>query len=149
MTWGNNGAGPLGVPPIGPPASVNSPMIGQQGNAYPPFYLASFESIYAAMCRGEIPANIGMAVSGLNGVGPTANQTTLLQAMSQGVPQNGTNGLGVSAGPKPGEGNGGMGGSVNAGSGIAATAFGGTQIVDSKQMANVPALSNPIQYGGN
>lgn len=140
MTWGNNGAGPLGVPPIGPPASPNSPMIGQQGNAYPPFYAAGFEATYAAMCRGEIPANIAIAASGLAGIG-TVTAVSLLQAISQGVPQNGTNGLGVKSGPSQGEG--------TAAAGLNGTSFGGTQIVDAKAMANVPALSNPIQYDGN
>lgn len=112
------------------------------------------------MCRGEIPANIGVATSGLNGVGPAANQTTLLQAMSQGVPQNGTNGIGVVSGPGVGagngpgiaaviSGNGGLGAGTIGASGAASTSFGGVQPVDNKQMANVPSLANPIQYGGN
>jgi hypothetical protein len=151
MTWGNNGAGPLGVPPIGPPASPNSPMIGQQGNAYPPFYLASFESLMAAVSRGEVSLNQVYAVSGLGGIGNANGNPTLMIAISQGVPQNGTNGLGVVSGPKPGEGNGGLGGAVMAASGVSATAFGGAVFADSKQMENAPAvaMANPIQYGGN
>jgi len=151
LTWGNNGAGPVGVPPIGPPASVNSPMVGQQGNAYPPFYLASFESLMAAVSRGEISLNQVYAAAGLGGVGNANGNPTLLQAISQGVPQNGTNGLGMVSGPKPGEGNGGLGSPVVAASGVTSTSFGGTQLADAKQMANAAAvaLASPIQYGGN
>jgi hypothetical protein len=161
MTWGNNGAGPLGVPPIGPPASVNSPMIGQQGNAYPPFYNAGFESLMAAVSRGEISLNQVYAVAGLGGVGNANGNPTLMQAISQGVPQNGTNGIGVQAGPAGGagnggaaatqiSGNGGLGGAVMAASGVSATAFGGAVLADAKQMENAPAvaMANPIQYGG-
>jgi hypothetical protein len=94
----------------------------------------------AAMCRGEIPANIAVAANGLAGVG-TVNAVSLLQAVSQGVPQNGTNGLGVKSGPCVGEG--------TAAAGLNGTSFGGTQIDDLKQVASVPSLSNPIQYAGN
>lgn len=162
MTWGNNGAGPLGVPPIGPPASVNSPMIGQQGNPYPPFYNAGFESLMAAVSRGEISLNQVYAVAGLGGVGNANGNPTLMQAISQGVPQNGTNGIGVQAGPAGGagnggaaatqiSGNGGLGGAVMAASGVSATNFGGAQLADPKQMVSAPAvaMASPIQYGGN
>ncbi len=104
MTWGINGAGPLGVPPIGPPASVNSPMVGQQGNANPAFFSASFESIMAAVSRGEVPLNLQVPAGNQFGgvAGPGGSQLgnpTLLQAISQGNGQNGTTGLnGVGAG---------------------------------------------------
>jgi hypothetical protein len=162
MTFGNNGAGPLGVPPIGPPASVNSPMVGQQGQAYPAFYNASFESLMAAVSRGEISLNQVYAVAGLGGLGNANGNPTLLQAISQGVPQNGTNGIGVVAGPAGGagnggpnatqiSGNGGLGSAVMAASGVTSTSFGGAQLADAKQMENAPAvaMANPIQYGGN
>jgi hypothetical protein len=162
MTWGNNGAGPLGVPPIGPPTSVNSPMVGQQGVAYPAFYNASFESIMAAVSRGEISLNQTYRVAGLGGVGNANGNPTLLQAISQGVPQNATNGIGVVSGPGVGAGNGvgisavvsgtgGLGAAVSTGSGNSSTNFGGSQLLDPKQMASDPsaALANPIQYGGN
>jgi hypothetical protein len=108
-------------------------MIGAAGANYPPLYNASFESIYAAMCRGEIPANINMPAGSL---GPNP---TLLQAISQGQPQNGTNGIGVTSGYQPG---------VGAGFPVVGTSFGNPPIVDGKQMANVPTLANPIQYSG-
>jgi hypothetical protein len=157
MTWGNNGAGPLGVPPIGPPASVNSPMIGQQGNAYPAFYLASFESVLAAVSRGEVSlnqiVNNGSQFGGLNngpaGSNISAGNPTLLQAISQGNGQNGTNGLnGVGAG----------GGTVNssfASNNTAPGTFDGgtdsTATIDPKQVMNNAGvqLVSPIQYGGN
>jgi len=88
-----------------------------------------------------------------------------MQAISQGVPQNGTNGIGVQAGPAGGagynpavagggtvlSGNGGLGSAVMAASGVSSTNFGGAQLADPKQMANAPAvaLASPIQYGGN
>ena len=169
MAMGNNGAGPVGAPVFGNQGPTSAPVAagavqGQAGapaNGATPFYNASFESIYAAMCRGEIPANIGVGTTALNGVGPSANQTSLLQAMSQGVPQNGTNGIGVQAGPAGGAGQGpGIAGSISGNGGLgaslqqtltpeSATTFGGTQAVDAKQMANVPTLSSPLQYAGN
>jgi Ice-binding-like len=143
MTWGINGAGPVLVPPLGPPASPNSPMVGQQGNAYPPLFNASFESWMAAVSRGEVSLNVRVANSdqfgGLNNGPPgsiiSAGNPTLMQALSQGMPQNGTNGLnGVGA----------SGGTVNSGSGstntdpgtFQSTSMGGTQTIDAKQMVS-------------
>ena len=139
MSFGNNGAGPQGAPIFGNQGPVAAPVAagavaGQAGaaaNGATPIYAANFESVLAAMSRGEIPANLGVTAPALGG------QVSLLQAMSQGVAQNGTNGLGVSSGPKVGEGNGGETG----------TTFGGVQPVDAKALANVPTFSN--QYSGN
>lgn len=153
MTWGNNGAGPLGVPPIGPPASVNSPMVGQQGNAYPAFYGAGFESVLAAVSRGEVSLNqviaAGNQFGGNSAAAPQGNPT-LLQAMSQGNGQNGTNGL---------NGNAAGGGTVNSSYGsvnLAPGTFGPsgqTNTVNPKLPMSDPgvtaALASPIQYGGN
>src|SRR5271170_4997525 len=107
MTWGNNGAGPVGVPPVGP----NSPggqMVGTGGGEYPPLYQASFESVMAAVSRGEVSLNQVVASGsqfGGNNPAAQAGNPTLMQAISQGMPQNGTNGInGVAAG----------GGTVNA-----------------------------------
>lgn len=152
MTWGNNGAGPLGVPPIGPPASVNSPMVGQQGNAYPPFYAPTFESVLAAASRGAVSLNQVPAANIIGGVNNANNQQgnpTILQAMTQGAQQNGTNGLGVRSGPAPAtEGTAAINiGSANAQAG-ANTDPGSTLVIDPRQMMNVPALASPIQYGG-
>ena len=140
---GINGAGPQGSAIFGNQGPASAPVaagavLGQAGapaNGATPFFNASFESVLAAMSRGEIPANLG--VNGASGVG-NGVQVPLLQAISQGVPQNGTNGLGVSSGPKPGEGAGGATG----------TQFGGANVgVDAKQMSNVPSASNV--YSGN
>jgi hypothetical protein len=149
MTWGNNNAGPIGVQPFAP-GQVGQPP-GQAGANYPPFYAAGFESLMAAVSRGEVSLNQVYAVAGLGGVGNANGNPTLMQAISQGVPQNGTNGLGVVAGPKPGEGNGGLGSAVMAASGVSATTFGGTHLADPKQMENATAvaMASPIQYGGN
>jgi hypothetical protein len=139
---------------------VNAP--GQAGAAYPPYYNAGFESLMAAVSRGEVPLNQVYAAAGLGGLGNANGNPTLLQAISQGVPQNGTNGIGVQAGPAGGagnggpaatqiSGNGGLGGAVMAASGVSSTAFGGAVLADAKQMENAPAvaMANPIQYGGN
>lgn len=157
MTWGNFGAAsgaqppaqPTGVQPFAPGVVGQPP--GQAGATLPPVYNAGFESLMAAVSRGEVSLNQVYAVAGLGGIGNANGNPTLLQAISQGVPQNGTNGLGVSSGPKPGEGNGGLGGAVMAASGVSATAFGGAVLADSKQMENAPAvaMASPIQYGGN
>jgi hypothetical protein len=88
-----------------------------------------------------------------------------MQAISQGVPQNGTNGIGVQAGPAGGagynpavagggtvvSGNGGLGSAVMAASGVSSTNFGGAQLADPKQMVNATAvaLASPAQYGGS
>ena len=153
MTWGNNGAGPTGVQPFAPGVVGQPP--GQAGATLPPFYNAGFEALMAAVSRGEISLNQALAAgNGISGAagqnGSVAGNPTLIQAISQGVPQNGTNGLGVRAGPMVGEGNGGLGSPVMAASGVSATTFGGASIFDAKQMENAPAvaMANPIQYGG-
>jgi hypothetical protein len=115
----------------------------------------------AAVSRGEVSLNQIAQVSGLGGLGNANGNPTLMQAISQGVPQNGTNGIGVQAGPAGGagnggaaatqiSGNGGLGSAVMAASGVTSTSFGGTQISDAKQMENAPAvaMASPIQYGG-
>jgi len=152
MTWGNNGAGPVGVPPIGPPASVNSPMVGQQGNAYPPLYAPNFESVLAAVSRGEVSLNTvvanGSQFGGNSSVAPQGNPT-LMQAISQGNPQNGTNGI---------NGIGGGGGtvnssyaSVNSNPGTFGISDGGQTINAKRMMGDAVSvqLSSPLQYGGN
>lgn len=144
MSFGNLGAASGAQPAAGPtgapiwldtgPAAFSAP-VGQAGNPSPyggPSYFGNTgESVLAAMSRGELPANIGVSAPAL-GV-----QVSLLQAMSQGVPQNGTNGIGVSSGPAGATGTGGESG----------TSFGGTQPVDAKQMSSVPSLT--AQYSGN
>lgn len=126
MSFGGlNGTGPQGAPVV---------IIGAGSVAATPtpgYCNPNFESVLAAMSRGEVPANVGVTAAAL---GP---QVSLLQAISQGVPQNGTNGIGVSSGPATGVGAGGETG----------TTFGGTQAVDAKQMASVPSVSNV--YSGN
>ena len=158
MTWGNNGAGPVGVPPVGPNGPAGQ-VIGSGGATYPPLYQTSFESVLAAVSRGEISLNTvvanGSQFGGLNngpaGSNISAGNPTLLQAISQGNQQNGTNGLnGIGAG----------GGTVNSscasenntpGSFDNGTSFGGTATIDPKQVMNSGGvqLSNPLQYGGN
>ena len=89
MSFGGiNGAGPQGAPIQWPPGCA-----GATANGATPFFSTSFESVLAAISRGEIPANLGVTASALGG------QVPLLQAIAQGVPQNGTNGIGVSSGP--------------------------------------------------
>jgi hypothetical protein len=168
LTWGNFGAAPgaqptaiqpVGVQPFAPGAVGQPP--GQAGATLPPVFNASFESLMAAVSRGEIPLNQIYAAAGLGGLGNANGNPTLLQAISQGVPQNGTNGIGVVSGPGIGagnggpaatqiSGNGGLGGAVMAASGVSSTNFGGAQLADPKQMVNAPAvaLASPIQYGG-
>lgn len=126
MSFGGiNGAGPQGAPIviIGNGAVAATPTPG--------YFSTSAESVLAAMSRGEIPANLGVSA------GQLGAQVPLLQAISQGVPQNGTNGIGVSSGPAPGVGEGGETG----------TTFGGTQALDAKQMSSVVSATN--QYSGN
>jgi hypothetical protein len=141
---GINGSGPQGAPVFGNQGSAAAGAVpGQAGapaNGATPFFGASLESIYAAACRGEVPLNMTVSANGLGGVATSPNTNiSLLQAMTQGVPQNGTNGLGVKAGPSAGEGTQGLG--------VNGTSFGGNQIVDGKQMSNVPGIAN--QYQGN
>ena len=156
MAWGNNNAGPVGVPPLGP----NSPagqIVGTGGGTATPLYNASFESVMAAVSRGEVSLNQvvanGSQFGGLNN-GPagsiiSAGNPTLMQALSQGNGQNGTNGInGVGAG----------GGTVNASYASFNTApgtfdngFDSTASIDPRQVMNAPGtqLASPIQYGGN
>ena len=140
MSFGGlNNTGPQGAPIFGNQGPASAPVAagavqGQAGasaNGATTIVNASFESIMAAMSRGEVPANVGVSAPALGG------QVSLLQAISQGVAQNGTNGIGVQAGPAPTVGNGGASG----------TTFGGVQPVDAKQMVSVPTLSNV--YSGN
>jgi hypothetical protein len=170
MTFGNFGAAPGAQPPAQPtgvqpfaPGQVGQPP-GQAGAQLPAFYNAGFESLMAAVSRGEVSLNQVYGQSGLSGLTAANNaqgNPTLLQAISQGVPQNGTNGIGVQAGPAGGagqapgiagtiSGNGGLGSPTMAASGVSATGFGGAVLADAKQMENAPAvaMASPIQYGG-
>lgn len=169
MTWGNFGAAPgaqpvaiqpVGVPPFAP--GIVGQVPGQAGATLPAVFNSSFESIMAAVSRGELSLNALYAVAGLGGLGNANGNPTLMQAISQGVPQNGTNGIGVVSGPGIGagnggtappqiSGNGGLGSAVMAASGVSSTNFGGAQLADPKQMVNAPAvaLQLPLAYGGN
>jgi hypothetical protein len=160
-------AGPTGAPiwlNTGPAAG--SAPVGNAGNPSPyggPTYAnASFESLMAAVSRGEVSLNQVYAVAGLGGISNANGNPTLMQAISQGVPQNGTNGIGVVSGygigagngpniPAVVSGNGAFGAAVMAASGVSATSFGGAVLADSKQMVNAAAvaLASPAQYGGN
>lgn len=153
MTWGNNGAGPTGVQPFAP-GQVGQPP-GQGGATLPPLYNPSFESVMAAVSRGEVSLNqivaAGNQFGGVAGqAGSQLGNPTLMQAISQGQPQNGTNGInGVSAG----------GGTVNASYASLNNApgsfdggdGGGTQTIDAKDYMgdSTVKLVSPIQYGGN
>jgi hypothetical protein len=155
MTFGNNGAGPVGVPPLGPPGNPNAgQMVGQGGANYPPLYNATFESVLAAVSRGALPLNMQVGNNSQFGGNTAAQQQgnpTLLQAISQGQPQNGTNGLnGVAAG----------GGTVNSSyasfnnaPGTFDGGFDSTATIDPRQTVTpttgAVTLSNPLQYGGN
>lgn len=169
MTFGNFGAASGAQPVAGQPTLVQpfAPGVvgqppGQAGATLPATFNSSFESLMAAVSRGEVSLNQVYAVAGLGGIGNANGNPTLMQAISQGVPQNGTNGIGVVSGPGIGAGNGGaapaqisgngaLGGAVMAASGVSSTNFGGAQLADPKQMVNAPAvaLASPIQYGGN
>jgi hypothetical protein len=148
LSWGNNGAGPTGVQPFAP-GQIGQPP-GQGGATLPPLYNASFESVLAAVSRGELPLNIAVAPNVLGGPAGSPNvNISLAQAMTQGAQQNGTNGLGVRSGPSPaGEGTAAINiGSTNPVAG-AVTDSGSTLVVDPRQVTNVPGYSNPIQYTG-
>jgi hypothetical protein len=160
MSFGNNGVGPQGAPIFGnqgPAAApvAAGPVQGQAGapaNGATPFYGASFESVLAAVSRGEVSLNTQVAAGSQFGGAAAAQQAgnpTLLQAISQGNPQNGTNGLnGLGAG----------GGtvnssyaSVNSNPGTFGISDGG-QTINAKRLMNDAVsvqLSNPLQYGGN
>jgi hypothetical protein len=168
MTWGNFGAAsgaqpaavqPTGVQPFAPGVVGQPP--GQAGATLPQIFNSGFESLMAAVSRGEISLNQVYAVAGLGGIGNANGNPTLMQAISQGVPQNATNGIGVVSGYGVGAGNGGaaaaqisgtggLGSAIAAASGNSATNFGGAQLADPKQMANsaAVALASPAQYGG-
>ncbi len=155
MTFsGNNGVGPTGVSPTGPNPNAGQ-VIGSGGTPNPaPFYNASFESLLAAVSRGEISLNMLMAAgSSLGGAvaGAQAGNPTILQGMSQGQQANGTNGLGA---PAAG------GGTVNASyasmnnvPGQLHTANAGndnTAPLDPREMmSNSGQIASPINYGGN
>jgi hypothetical protein len=170
MTWGNFGAAsgaqpianqPTGVQPFAPGAVSQPP--GQAGATLPACYNSGFESLMAAVSRGEVSLNSQiLGATSLNGITPNpygsaVGNPTLLQAFSQGLGQNGTNGLnGVGA----------SGGTVNSGSGSTNTGSvtlsslsggggftaGGTQIVDAKtpmSLINQLLFSGAAaQYGG-
>ena len=178
MAIGNLGAASGAQPVAGPtganiwldqgPAAGSAP-VGQAGNPAPygsvTYFNSSAESIMAAVSRGEISLNQLYAVAGLGGLGNANGNPTLMQAISQGVPQNATNGIGVVSGPGVGagynpavvgggtqiSGTGGLGGAVSNASGNSSTNFGGAQLADPKQMANATAvaLASPAQYGGS
>jgi hypothetical protein len=159
MTWGNfgavSGAQPTAVQPVGvqpfAPGIVGQPP-GQAGATLPATFNSSFESVMAAVSRGEVSLNqviaAGGAFTGNSAVAPQGNPT-LMQAISQGQPQNGTNGL---------NGNPAGGGTVNSSYGsvnLAPGTFGPsgqTNVVNPKLPMGDPgvtaALANPIQYGG-
>lgn len=161
MSFGNNGVGPQGAPIFGNQGPAGAPVAagavqGQAGapaNGATPFYNASFESVMAAVSRGEVPLNQIVANNstfGGNGasIQASAGNPTLLQAISQGGQMQGTNGLnGVAAG----------GGTVNSSFASANTVpgtFGQSQttvVINPKLPMNDPgvALVSPIQYGGN
>jgi hypothetical protein len=151
MTWGNNNAGPVGVPPVGPNPLAGQ-IIGSGGGTPTPIYAPSFESVLAAVSRGEVSLNQIVANNsqfGGNNANAQAGNPTLMQAISQGNPQNGTNGInGVGAG----------GGTVNSSYASFNTApgtfdngFDSTATIDPRQVMNNSGvqLVSPIQYGGN
>jgi hypothetical protein len=158
MTWGNFGAQPgaqplatqaTGVQPFAPGVVGQPP--GQAGATLPANFNSSAESVLAAVSRGEVSLNQVVASGnqfGGNNPSAQAGNPTLLQAVSQGNPQNGTNGLnGVGAG----------GGTVNSSYGSVNTAPGTFGISDGGQTINLKRmvgdtvsvqLANPPQYGG-
>ncbi len=167
MAIGNLGAAPGAQPAAGPtgapiwldtgPAAGSAP-VGQAGNPAPygsvTYFNSSFESVMAAVSRGEVSLNQVIAAGGFftgnSAVAPQGNPT-LMQAISQGPSQNGTNGL---------NGNAAGGGTVNSSYGsvnLAPGTFGisaQTQVVNPKLMMSdaagvVAALASPAQYGGN
>jgi hypothetical protein len=150
-------AGPTGAPiwlDTGPAAG--SAPVGQAGNPSPyggpTFASASFESVMAAVSRGELSLNMTVGVNsyfGGNNANAQQGNPTLLQAISQGPSQNGTNGLN---GIAPG------GGTVNSSyasnnnsPGTFDSGFDSTAPIDPKQVINsgTVTFSSPQQYGGN
>lgn len=160
MSFGGiNGAGPQGAPVFGNQGPAAAPVAagavaGQAGapaNGATPFFGQSIESIMAAVSRGEIPLNIAVQVSQLSGVANNPNgNISLLQAIGQGQPQNGTNGLGVRSGPSPAtEGTAAIGlgsGQVTAGS---PTDSGSVAAIDPRQMSVAAAIAPLNTYVGN
>lgn len=156
MTWGINGAGPVGVPPVGPNPNAGQ-MVGTGGGTYPPLFQASFESVMAAVSRGEVSLNTvvanGSQFGGLNngpaGSNISAGNPTLLQAISQGNGQNGTNGL--NGNPAGGGTVNSSYGSTNLAPGTFDNGFDSTATIDPKQVMNDASvkLTSPLQYGGN
>lgn len=145
MTWGINNAGPVGVPPTGPSPNAGQ-MVGTGGGTPTPVFSPSFESILAAVSRGEIPLNVQVpAGNQFGGIGNANGNPTLLQAISQGGQINGTNGLnGVAAG----------GGTVNSSYASANTVggtfdagFDSTASVDPKAMVGASGLAGTAGPG--
>lgn len=149
MTWGINNAGPVGVPSTGPNVPAGQ-MIGTGGGTPTQLFNPSYESVLAAVSRGEIPLNVLVPVGNQFGgvAGPAGSQQgnpTLLQALSQGGQINGTNGLnGVGAG----------GGTVNSSYasnntvlGTFDSGFDSTATVDPKAMAGVSGLGGSAGVG--
>lgn len=144
MTFGINGAGPVGVPPFAPGVVGQPP--GQAGASYPPIFNPATESVLAAISRGALPLNAQVPAGNQFGGNGNANgNPTLLQAISQGNGQNGTNGLnGVGAG----------GGTVNSSFASANTnpgtfdaGFDSTASIDPKAMAGVSGVSGSAGVG--
>lgn len=160
MSFGGiNGGGPQGAPVFGNQGPAAAPVAagavpGQAGapaNGATPFFGASIESIMAAVSRGEIPLNIAVQANQLGGVASSPNvNISLLQAIGQGQPQNGTNGLGVRSGPSPAtEGTAAVGlgaGTVVQGS---PTDSGSVGAIDPRQMSVAAAIAPLNQYVGN
>lgn len=161
MSFGGiNGAGPQGAPIFGnqntavPGAGGAVPgQAGAPANGATPFFGASIESIMAAVSRGEIPLNLAVQVNQLGGVAGAGNpqqNISLLQAIGQGQPQNGTNGLGVRSGPSPAtEGT----AAIGLGSGTtlqgSPTDPGSVAVIDPRQMSVAAAIAPLNQYLGN
>jgi len=166
MAIGNLGAAPGAQPAAGPtgapiwldtgPAAGSAP-VGQAGNPAPygsvTYFNSSFESVMAAVSRGAVSLNQVIGVGGSfggNNAAALQGNPTLMQAISQGPQQNGTNGL---------NGNGPGGGTVNssyASANLAPGTFGvsaQTNVVNPKLPMSDPgvtaALTSPAQYGGN
>jgi hypothetical protein len=169
MSIGNLGASPGAQPtspqPIGAPIWQNSgpaagsAPVGQAGNPAPTggvtYFNSGFESVLAAVSRGEVSLNQLVANGSYNGGlnnGPagsniSAGNPTLMQAISQGPSQNGTNGL---------NGTGAGGGTVNSSyasnnnsPGTFDNGFDSTAVIDPKQVINSGTVSLALQYGGN
>jgi hypothetical protein len=166
MAIGNLGAASGAQPAAGPtganiwldqgPAAGSAP-VGQAGNPAPygsvTYFNSSFESVMAAVSSGKLSLNQVVAVNsqfGGNNVNALQGNPTLLQAISQGLGQNGTNAL--NGGPGGGTANSSMSSTGTApGTFDQNSSMGGTQTIDAKQMVNsgTVSLTSPAQYGGN